>query len=144
MKVMCPRCLSALQASVCLVSCASAALSNRSIALAFRGHYLRDGGRIPHLGGCSNFFAEESNIRARIIRPLQDAGMRIHIVFHTFSRKETACGADDDALVARLRPTAHEFSRTPGRRVVDSEEEGEDYDEPDIPQLSRPTSPAPA
>lgn len=85
---------------------------NRSVVLAFHGHYLR---QKPHdvsnrnLGGCSNFFASENNIQSQIIRPLQDAGAKLSVVFYTFTANKSTCSTDDAELVVRLNPVLFKF-----------------------------------
>ena len=93
----------------------------RHIALAFHGHYDRQGTRFDSRA-CSDFFSAASNIEKRLLSPLREQFDTVDVYFHTYRHR--SCRSEDEALVQSLQPVAYSFTdeTTSGLlpRIIDS------------------------
>jgi len=88
------------------------------LALGYHGAYNRIGIRRKAKGACSDFLLRaELNHDAMLRQPLTATGWRLLTFFHTY---RSGCADKDEALLARLRPVAHEFGDSPLPKIVDS------------------------
>ena len=87
----------------------------KTVALLYHGHYDRRGTRFGR--ECSDFFQDASNHQDLLIKPIQAAGSKVLVFFHTY---RSSCRDKDAALVGYLKPDKFEFSESLLPRIIDS------------------------